>query len=121
MSESRSNIKSVTYISYSKSNLIQILRNNSKEKEGSHTLLFLKVFIVGCMRTLFHYFFLLIYSYPLQKFYTKTLHFFQNFPLKKLYMTHKERVFSFIQNKVNRGVQNHENYSDIVMTFLLIK
>lgn len=36
-------------------------------------------------------------------------------------MTHKERVFSFIQNKVNRGVQNHENYSDIVMTFLLIK
>ena len=47
MSESTSNIKSVTYISYSKSNLIQILRNNSKEKEGSHTLLFLKVFIVG--------------------------------------------------------------------------
>lgn len=45
MSESRSNIKSVTYISYSKSNLIQILRNNSKEKEGeSYTTIFESVY-----------------------------------------------------------------------------
>ena len=46
MSESTSNLKSVTYISNSKSNLIQIIRGKSKEKEESHTLLFLKVFDV---------------------------------------------------------------------------
>lgn len=79
MSESRSNIKSVTYISYSKSNLIQILRNNSKEKEGeSYTTIFESVYS-KVYEDIISLFFLLIYSYPLQKFYTKTLHFFQNF------------------------------------------
>ncbi len=76
MSESTSNIKSVTYISYSKSNLIQILRNNSKEKEGSHTLLFLKVFIVEGVWG--HYFTIFFSSYTpiLYKSFTLKLYIF---------------------------------------------
>ncbi len=70
MSESTSNIKSVTYISYSKSNLIQILRNNSKEKEGSHTLLFLKVFIVEVYEDIISLFF----SPHILLSFTKVLH-----------------------------------------------
>ena len=46
MSESTSNIKCVTYIFTYNSNIIQILNPTSEGNEGSHTLLFLKVFDV---------------------------------------------------------------------------
>lgn len=46
MSESTSNIKSVTYIFTDNSNIIQILKPKSEENEEGHTLLFLKVYNV---------------------------------------------------------------------------
>ena len=46
MSESTSNIKSVTYVFTDNSNIIKILKPKSEEHDEGHTLLFLKVYDV---------------------------------------------------------------------------